>query len=40
MFLIVSPFVLDTSSLQVSTQFLCLATIALMRNALRATPTS
>jgi branched-chain amino acid transport system permease protein len=34
MFLVVSPFVLDTSSLQVSTQFLCLATIALMWNVL------
>ncbi len=33
-FLVMSPFVLDTSSLQISTQFLCLATIALMWNVL------
>lgn len=34
LFLLMSPFALDASSLQVSTQFLCLATVALMWNVL------
>jgi branched-chain amino acid transport system permease protein len=34
LFLIASPFVLDANALQVSTQFLCLATVALMWNVL------